>query len=241
MRSKNHLQLFGFLLLFLILIVSASAQSSYGPQIKKESYEISRSKVEREITQGEIFRDSIRITNLEDKQIRVTLTPSTEIISIMEFDSSGALISPSNFTDFYFTLTGKELKNYAGEIIISNDINEKIGVNISVKNDSNRAGFFVSIEPIKKVFTFEESLDFNIDVQKILDKEVRNVTFSYFLKNQADNSTHPLGKETKDLLGSLQIRKKIDFPEDLEEGYYILDVFLPSTKIKQQFQMQKSN
>ncbi|MFH1290588.1 MAG: hypothetical protein ABIH92_04220, partial [Nanoarchaeota archaeon] len=223
-QGKKDKIIFLALLTLIVLIPSCFAESAYGPPIKNDLYEISRSKVDRKLPQGEIFTDSIRIKNLRGSEIQISVLASEEISSIVELESAGAIIGPQNYTDLFLTITAKEIGEYSGEIIISGDIGERITTNISVVNGSSNAQFFVKIEMLKKKFTFNDRLDFKVDVQKIIKEEIRNVTFSYSLKNSEENSTHFVGEETKDLIGSLQIIKKLNFPENLKESFYILEV-----------------
>jgi len=225
MKLKIAARFFILLAFLAVLFAPISiAQSAYGSPIQKEGYEISRSKVERDISRGDIFRDSFKVTNFKESQIRASVFPTEPVSEVIGMESSGVIITSKNSSDVYFTITGIELGRFVGEIVISGDINEKIVVNISVINESLTPEFFVVLEPTKKVFTLEDRLDFKVDVQKIIGENVRNVTFSYTIKSLIDNSSHFLGSETKDLIGSLQIRKRIEFPQELEEGFYVLDV-----------------
>jgi len=79
MKIKFNLLASLLLISLLLLIPISTAQSAYGAPIKKEFYEISRSKVEREITEKNIFRDSLKITNLKDSQLTVSVFPTSEI------------------------------------------------------------------------------------------------------------------------------------------------------------------
>ncbi len=202
----------------------SSAQSAYGEPIKKESYEISRSKVEREITYGNLFRDSFIIVNPRDGQLRVTAVASPESSNLIELDSSGIIVDAKNSTEIHFNIVARELGNYAGEIVLSGDVSERLPVNISVINESSSLEFFVSVETTKKVFVFKDNLDFIVKLQKLFGSETENITISYSIKKLGENSSHFISNETIDLQGSSQIRKTFPFPEELSEGFYILEV-----------------
>ncbi len=213
-----------FLIVFMGLFNNVDAESAYGSPIKKEQYEISRSFVNRELTQGNIFKDSFEIKNLGDRQLKVSYLLTESISSIIALESSGEIIGARNYTIVYFTLIGKENGNYAGEIKISGDIDEKIPVNVTVINESLDPQFFVEVSTYKKKLTFNDKIDFKLDIKKIAgETEIKNVTFAYYLKNPSDNSSYFLGNETKDIAGSLQMRKNFNFPEELAEGYYVLE------------------
>src|SRR3989338_11481030 len=86
--------------LLIIFIQLSFAESAYGaPIINKDTYIISRSIVQRDITKGEIFRDSIKISNLKDEQIKISVSSSSEIAEIIELESIGSLIGPNNSTN----------------------------------------------------------------------------------------------------------------------------------------------
>jgi len=223
-NSKILLLIFSLIILVNLINLSA-ADSAYGPIIKTDSYEISRSYVIRDISVGDMFKDSFIIKNLKDKQIKVSLAPSEEISKVISLESSGELIDPNNYTSVFFTISGIEAKIYSGNIEISGDIKDVIPINITVVNESLTPKLLVEISSNKKEFTFNDKLDFKIDIKKVIgDEPLSNVTFSYYLNNPLDNRSYFLGNETKDLLGSFQIRKNIYFPEKLTPGSYIVEV-----------------
>ncbi|MFH1801985.1 MAG: DUF87 domain-containing protein [archaeon] len=212
------------LVIILSLVAISEAESAYGPPIEKNNYEISRSKVDRTLPKGDIFTDSIRITNKGGSEIQVSAVSSEDLSSIIEFESSGAIITPQNYTDIFFKITARQLGEYNGEITLSGGLEERIPTNITIVNKSANPQFFVDIELFSKKFTFNNRLDFKVDVNKITTEQIRNVTFVYKIMGRGDNSSFNLGSETKDILGSLQIRKQFEFPKEAQKGFYILDV-----------------
>jgi hypothetical protein len=220
---KSNLLIF-ILLIFLIALPFCSAQSAYGPSIKTDAYEISRSKIERKMTEGYIFKDFFKITNFQNRAVTVSIHTSDELADLVELDSSGGIIESKNFSEFFFSVIGKKVGEYSGNIVITGDIEVNIPVNFSVVNESLNPQFFVTVELVKKEFTFKDKLDFKANINKIVGDEIKNVSFSYLLVDSASNKTYLLGNEVKDLIGSLQIRKKMSFPEGLKEGYYVLDI-----------------
>src|SRR3989344_2876407 len=128
--SKLSIDNYRILLLIfnLIIIINlfsfSSADSAYGPIIKTESYEVSRSYVIREISVGDIFRDSFIIKNLKDQQIKIYIIPSEEISDVITLESSGELIDQKNYTSVFFTISGREARIYSGNIEISGDIKD---------------------------------------------------------------------------------------------------------------------
>jgi hypothetical protein len=222
---KSKLIIPAILLVIILATTTTTAQeTAYGPRIEKDSYEISRSLVNRELAVGNIFKDTIRVKNLGNSDLQISLIPSGDITEVLEVESSGALITAQNETDLFFTITAREIDTYTGELTISGDIEETIPVNITILNETNNARFFVTIETTKKKFTYKEELDFKLDVKKITTDQIRNVTFEYILYNSNRSNSYPLGTETKDLIGSLQIRKTFNFPEEVKKGFYIIDI-----------------
>lgn len=214
------------LLFILILTFSpylAKAQSAYGDPIINTNYEISRSKIDREITQGNIFTDFIKVTNLGTSELTIDLAVSEGIVNVIELDSIGGVVPTNNQSEFFFNVIGKEVGNYEGEITLSGSLNDKILVNISVINKSLNPLFFVETEVSKKVFTFKDYLDFKVNINKVIGEDIYNVSFNYSLKDTQGNQTYLLGSEVRDLTGSLQLQKRYDFP-DMPQGYYVLDV-----------------
>ncbi|HDK42677.1 MAG TPA: DUF87 domain-containing protein, partial [Candidatus Pacearchaeota archaeon] len=215
-----------FLAIFILLLITPllSPQSAYGPPINKDSYELSRSKIERKINERDIFEDSLIIKNLKSERVKISVFPSDQVSEIIEVEGSGFFITSENSTEIFFRIIGKQIKNYLGELIISGDINEKIKVNVSVVNEDLNPKFFVEINPLKRRYSPTGILGFKVDVKKILTEEVKNVSFSYLIQNTEDNSSYLLGSDIENLTGSKQFIKEIDFPEGINEGFYILEV-----------------
>ncbi|MEM4625437.1 MAG: helicase HerA-like domain-containing protein [Candidatus Pacearchaeota archaeon] len=230
-EGKSALYIYQITIFIIILIINivlcssdSSIESAYGDTIKKEFYEISRSKIEREIQIGNIFKDNFKIYNQKDSYIRVSFSVSPHLVEIINIDVIGAVISPKNYTEIYLTILGKEIKNYSGEIIISGDINDKINVNISVINESIKPEMFISVENIKNKFTKKEVLKFKVNIQKISREVITNASLSYYLKYANESEFIFLGNETRDLISSMQILKSFNLPENIENGRYIVSV-----------------
>lgn len=225
MLTKN--KIFFVLISFSLLVLLSSqtnAESAYGPPIEKGQYDISRSKVDRDIPIGDIFTDYITITNKGNSEIQISVATSEEISAIIEFESDGAIISSKNSTEIPFKISAREIGEYVGEITISGGIEETIPVNITVSNKTTNPQYFIKIELFNKKLTFNDKLDFKIDVTKITKDEIRNVTISYKITGRELNKTFELGSETRDIIGSMQIRKRIDFPPEAQKGFYAIEV-----------------
>lgn len=210
-------------LLILISISTAQEESAYGKPIKKDLYEISRSKIERQIPSGEIFRDSIAITSLKDSELRVNFFVTESLNEIFELENVGGIVPGANSSEFFFTIKGKELKNYEGQLSISGSVNENIPINITIVNKTDGTKFFVEIEPAQKKFTYKEKLDFKAQLTKTTKDELKNISITYNLIDQQKNKTYFLGNETLNLVGTIEIRHVYDFPQEIKKGFYIIE------------------
>ncbi len=213
------------IILLTLFSVSALAQSAYGPSIEGDGYTISRSKVDRDITEGYIFEDSLIITNTRSGDLTVSFRVSDGIREVIDFESAGTIVSGQNSSEAYFTVTGSEVGTFTGTIQLTGDISEELQVSIHVTNESLTPDFFIGVKPAKRKFTFNDELDFTVDIRKVISEAtIQNVSFNYTLQNNLNNQTAFLGGEVQDIIGSQQIRKKFTFPEELEEGLYTLQV-----------------
>ncbi len=211
------------LIVIILAFTSAQEESAYGKPIIKEGYEISREKISREIPIGEIFRDSITIKNLKESGTKVNFFVPESLSGILEMEEVGGIIAPKNSSEFFFTIKGKELKNYQSELTLSGDLTEKIPINVTIINQTKKEKFFLEIEPASKSFTYKEKLDFKAKITKTTKAEIENLSIIYNLKNPLDNKTYFLGNESLNLPGSLEVRKIFSFPPETKKGFYIIE------------------
>ncbi len=222
---KKNLLISNIIFLILILIPIISADSAYGPPIKNNNYEVSRSYVKREISLGNIFTDSFTIYNYLDKQVKVSFSSIESIKKIINVESTGSIIEPNNLSIVYFTITGRELGSFQGYIDITGDITEKIDINVTITNESLNPDILVDVSLPRKKFSLNGKIVFKIKLDKIVGSQlIPNVTFSYFLNNLNKNTSIALGNESLDVKGSLQLTKEINVPDKLKEDYYVLEV-----------------
>jgi hypothetical protein len=229
-ESNKNFALISILLFAFIILIPCFLADSYGAPIKKAGYEITRSKIEREIQQGEIVRDSFTISNLRSASLKVSIYASPEISDIVELDEVGALINSYNSTEFFFNVLGKEQKNYIGTIRIANDINEELPVNITVTNTTSKARIALELSLIKPKITLGSKIELKLKILNQRETEpLGNVSFTYTISNE-DNSTYLLTNETNYIKNSYQVIKKFNLPESLTEGFYIIRVEAISNK-----------
>ncbi len=242
-KQKKIIFIFTISLVFMLVFCSqlVISQSAYGPEIHKETYIISRSKVEREITQGNLFTDNIKITNLRETNLEVNFIASESISEIIEFETRGIIIEPKNSTQANFLIKGKEAGNYSG-IIELEQLNEQIPVNISIVDESLNPEILFEIKLLKNKYNMNKFLEFNSNINKLKPSTIYNASISYTLISP-QNQTYLLGKETVDITNSYQVYKKFAFPENIEEGHNVLESVLEYNKkviiIKSSFEAKK--
>ena len=223
---KKHAILFLVMGFYIVSVFSfvKGFDSAYGLEIKRGDYIISRSKVERVVTQGDIFRDFIEIENFRDSRIEVSFKVSSDLEEVIESDIAGVTVEPKNKSKISFIVKGKEVKNYSGIIFLGKDINEEIPVNITVVDEILSSPIMIEIEMLKEKFLLDKYLEFKVNLHRLKEEELRNVSIKYYLIE--GNNSYLLGSETLDLLSSMQLIKKFRFPEGLEPGEYVLETSL---------------
>ncbi len=218
---------FFFIFAFILLINIIDAQitySAYGPPIVKSDYEISRSKIDRQIVSGNIYTDSINIKNKINNDVKISFSFTDDLENIISLESDGSLIEANNFSVVYFSKYGVGVRTYSGDFIISGNINERIPVNITVVNSSFEPKFFASIIPNKKKITLKQEVDFQVQIDRLRNEEIMNVSLNYSLINRETNETYHLGGEVKDILSSYKVRKKYKLPENIVIGSYLIEM-----------------
>ena len=215
-----------FILIFCIILISSFvfASSAYGNEIERDGYSVSRSKVERTVSVGNLFQDFIAIENSKNVPLSVAFSASGSVVNLLEFESSGIEIPPQNTSYFYFYIKGTEVGNYSGEISLSGSITEKIPVNVEVVDSDLNPVFFIQTEPFKKYFRLNEKLKFKVYLNKLKSGELDDVTLKYYLNN-TKNQTFFIGEETFNFTNSFYLVKEFNIPPEAEKGEYILQAF----------------
>ncbi|MBD3253275.1 DUF87 domain-containing protein, partial [Candidatus Pacearchaeota archaeon] len=214
-----------FFIIFLSINFVYSLESAYGPEIERESYIISRSKVERILNRGDLFYDYLEIENLGKGEIEVSFSVDSHLSDFIEFDSVGLIITPQNSSEMSFLIKGKEIGNFTGKLFLSGDINHEIPVNLTVFEKSKNSPVFINVDFLKKSFVLDKTLDFKLKINKLKPEKIKNATISYYI-NDIKNNSHFLGSESLDIFTSFHLIKNLKIPEDLEEGFYSLRVVL---------------
>ena len=212
------------LLLIFIQTTVLAQESSYGAPIKKENYEISRSKIERDIKVGEILKDEIIIKNNLDYQTKVSLSKSDSISRYLEFASSGIIIAPKNETSIPLSLIGKEIGLFSGNIILSGDISEIIPVNLTILNSSSTFPFMITTTIDKDTVYVGKDPQIILRLKKINDIPVNNISLNYELIDQSLNETIPIQTEQINLEGNTEIRKTISSQNLNKKGFFTVNV-----------------
>jgi len=218
---------FGFMFFFTILNLEifSALESAYGPEITGSNYVVSRSKVERVIAQGDVFRDYIRVSNSRNSDLEISFAVSDEILDIIEFEESGIIVEKQNITQASFLVKGKTPGNYSGKISLQGDLAEDIPVNISIISNLENTPVLINIELVKNKFVLNKFLEFKLNVDKLKTEQLENATFTYDIIGE-DNNSYFLGSESINVSNSFQMVKRFKIPKDLEVGPYILGVSL---------------
>ena len=218
----NKRRILILLVLVLILPSLGSAESSYGPKIKEEGYEISRSIVKREISKKGVFEDSLKIKNLRNTEMRVEISLEGEISEIIKLKSSGGVIPPDNETEMKFVIKGVDTGHYHGDIRLSGGVDIEIPVNISVTSSSLSPAFLVNTKLREKNIKIGELLKFKLIINKLKPIEIDNISLVYSVVGK--NNSYKIREERKNLTHSVQLAKELSLPSELGEGDYFLEV-----------------
>lgn len=224
--KKNKSALFFISLFFLFLFfIPFLFASEYGDKIERNNYIISRDKVVRTIAQGELFQDSIGVTNLAPSSLYASFSVSGVVVDCIDFEISGLQVPADNTTYATFLIKGTVLGNYSGEIVITGDIEETIPVNIEVVESPLDPSFILEVSPLRKSFRLNGFIEFELDLNKLKIGHVDSLNLSYSIKNSQTNETIFLGSESFNLTSSQHLIKKFKVPEQAIKGDYILKVF----------------
>jgi len=221
-RKKTFfLILFAIGLLLFCFVKFSLAASAYGSEIKTSSYIISRSYIERSVQQGNLFSDSIEITNLGGSSFSLSFSTSDSLSNFIDFNSSSLKISPKSKSTLTFLVVGKSPGNYSGSLNIQGDITETIPINLTVSSNSVQAPILLSTKSSKNEYNLDGRMDMLVGIQKLKFSNPYNATLNYSFVS-LDNKTYSLGSENVVVNDSFQILKNFHVPKDLKEGVYVV-------------------
>ncbi len=198
-------------------------ESAFGPIIKGENYEISRSLIHRKIAYETFFDDIIIIKNLGDEPLKVSFSVEGDVSSFITLSSDGITVPPKNESVFSFTIFGRKIGFYEGALKFSGDIEKIIPINLFVTEDLLTSIFYVEVLPLKNKFYKDTLLEFNVDIHELIAGDY-NITLVYFLESLEGDFFKFLGRENLTLSGSVSLLKEIELTEDIVPGDYNLQV-----------------
>jgi hypothetical protein len=203
------------LLVFMICIVSSA-------EIRRENYLVSNEEIDIEMTQGTLLYDFIRVTNLKNSRLQATFSASDDISEILSFESLGVIVESQNYTDIEYAVKALEIKEYVGSIIILGDIREEIPVKINVTDRILSPIILIETSMLKNKINPNSDLRFKININKLKQVEVENLSLSYRLIGES-NFSNFLGSELINVPNSIQLLKNFRLPENIPEGQYVVE------------------
>jgi hypothetical protein len=213
-----------FIFLFCLLIFSLGFinAGSYGDPILKDNYEISRNKIERTIVLGNLFTDSVKIKNLDEKVLELSFSIDGEVAQIVDLKNSSFVVYSGKEEEAEFLIKAKEAGEFTGNFYILGDLNEVIPIIINITEEEVGIPFLVEVEPLRNKFTLGNDLFFQTHIKKLKREPLDLVSFEYFLHDT--NITYQVGKESKTINNSYNFVKSIFPPDNLTKGEYIFEV-----------------
>jgi hypothetical protein len=213
------------LILTITLSLSLIQATAYGEPIIKENYEISRSIIERELEQGNLFEDFIEIKNLQNSPIEVFFKYSGEVEPMISSKLSGLIIDPRESEKHYFQIKGTSVGVFTGTILLSGGVSEELPVKINVTDIPLNPLYIIDLSPTEKNFYLTKPITFKVDITKLVPTPLSNFTLTYNLL-KSGNETILLGTENLTIESPIQLLKKFNFPEETKEGYYKIQVIV---------------
>ena len=213
---------------FLILIISPFivAENQFGNPISTESYEISRSKIDRTIRIGNILEDTVKVKNKMNVPMKVEFSVEGDVSKYITLDVSSLTIEPQNTSDFYFYIKASELGTYVGNLKLSGNAVESIPINISIVDRSLDPLLLVNLKLSKNEYLLNKKIETKVDVTRLKAQNIENATLTYNLVDITKNETTILDKENLNITESVQILKDFEMPKDSAEGYYALQIIM---------------
>lgn len=213
---KKIISIILVLLLFCLTFVSSA---SFGEKIKSQSYEISKSKIERTINPGIFFEDLIEVKNLGSSELSVSVSISGTISDIMELNKNSLTLAGKEYENINFVVRGIE-GEYEGIIRFSGDITEDVPIKIIVEETNSNIPFLFEVKPVKKTFDILKNMSFQVHFKKINSGNINNLSFRYKLNFQ--NETYVLDEEKFNFSNSVTFIREFDVPEEVVVGEYTL-------------------
>jgi hypothetical protein len=222
-KQNFYLSFILLLLTFILLGAYEVCASSYGSEIRKDNYVISRSMVSRDFGVGEVFLESFNIFNLGGSSLKVSFSHDSSLDEVIEFRNESEIIGPNSQGNIDFFIKGKEIGNYSGKIYLTGDLKEEISVNLTISDQASGSPFLLKTELMKNTFILGKYLEFRLIIHKLKSDASDNVSIDYYLNDNFNNS-YFLGSENLSIPVSVSVVRKFNLPLELEQGYHALEI-----------------
>jgi len=217
----KHKKIYCLLGMILLLVNVYAFESAYGEKVVGETYEVSRSKINRLIGKGTIFNDYVEIKNTGNSPLSVSFSVKGEISDIISYKTTSLIVEPENLSRWEFSILGQGIKEYIGEIDITGDIVTSIETNLTVMEETKNPDFLIDINLQKSKFILTEKISFRADLTRLKPIADHNFSLTYFLISP-DNQSLKLETENLSIENSLQLLKQYTFSKGAKPGFYII-------------------
>jgi hypothetical protein len=228
--KKDYISLIPFLIVISTLIFFSILV--YGQPIENKDYKISLNQIVKSLKIGTFLEIPITISNYKDIPITASFSIDGDIKSLVKLDKKRIIIEPHSINNITVTIFGMNISSYAGSLLISGDIKEKIPINITVSEIVGKAveALIMDIELLNKRVKIGDTLRYKIELQNIITGQKYNITLSHSIDNIGDKATYMFDKsfltETENLYidTTLSLLKEFEIPEFLKPGDYVINV-----------------
>ncbi len=214
------------LIIFAVLIISGIAAFAINFSLNQNSFEVNPTLFKTSLNRGETLSTTLNVKNLGEsenftfsiKDLNNTFSLSSNKISIKKGETGSVNVNVSAINAKYGI--------YVGHILISNGVDsQKIPVITSVHTSNQVFAINLNVAPEDKQLQKGGSLSTDINFFNIYDNDPHPVTLKYEVFN-LDGEIILSESEDMTIGSKLSFTKKLQLPQDIEDGNYVFAVIL---------------
>ena len=176
------------LIVFSCTSVYATNESSYGEEIERENYVVSRDIILRRIPHQFFVDDFISVENTGTTDLSVDVSVSEGLIDFITVSNTSFTVSPGNMSTAHFRIKGLRLGGFSGTLILGGQVDEEIPINITVSNEFEDPLYLVDTVFDKTSFHNLEKIEFVLSVDKLKQSIETPINVSYTLIDAGNES-----------------------------------------------------
>lgn len=191
-----------------------------------QDFWIAPDKIDVQVRKNTFIEVEVAVYNFKSGRLNVAFELDPDLEDFIRLDKNSLSIARNNFDVVTLTILGtKPLGVYEGVITLSGGIDQEIPVKVEVVDRKLPVEtLLMEIDLLRKVVRPGADVRYKLSLQNLLNEQSYIVNLKHQVVNEDDLEVYVEEEESVEILNSLSLIKRLELPDDIPEGEYIVSV-----------------